>query len=436
MTKRIRALSGMDHYGITQRTDPLTGDKQVSIAQNMGDKLKTLKGNTDETKSFVSDLNTFGVEYAFVPNGEGKLTAEVDGYTDYVLAEARSDNSGNAYRQYFTGFTDKDQNSGETLYDHYSDSRYNADKKRMNIGTMVLYPNKLDDRYQGADNMHLPVYTLDLSGDGYVGAKDVQPDVTVWYTYAGGNTEMRATSGDARQNYFLASRGNLTYVNIMTVPHHDLLDMMINVLINAAVATPEAANIQFYDGKTTASGSSHKVYLPYEDINDSASSLVDDSIELYFKPDSFIEGSTDVLTEYYIQTNSETYDKLADDGVTKLKKIASPVVTKVDSEVVLTEKTVEIRKTGMSPVNYTGIALDDSSRETMYTLHLSLDDIKDNYFEGRDWESAKVYVYMTAISGRTGVDSTSNSSNRDDKRKIFPDSDCETIIKTDLFALD
>ncbi len=174
-----------------------------------------------------------------------------------------------------------------------------------NKGQIAIYPFVIGDEITLGTDTHFQYTKLDVEDD----------DTTVWYTLSGNNgTYYDATKGDGSNNYYIYSRGNITY----TGAGHRKIDTGANeclLFVNTVVAAIKLGNfapdVTYTDSVsvTTASGKEDVLYA-YE---------TDKSLKVTFKATDYDEMAGlehDFLNAYIFldKNNNGRYD----DGTDKL----------------------------------------------------------------------------------------------------------------------
>ncbi len=128
-------------------------------------------------------------------------------------------------------------NSGANTYNLYANTSFDTNPymttkaAKLNSGQITQYPYKIDDNLTIAET-HSQYFQLDLNAD----------DMIVWYTLAERNSDndnglFSCSANDAANNYYIYSKGNITYSG---VGHSDMSwgnnDMEVKLFVNTMVA--------------------------------------------------------------------------------------------------------------------------------------------------------------------------------------------------------
>ncbi len=131
--------------------------------------------------------------------------------------------------------------------------------KKLNEGQVTMYPYYIPDNLTVAET-HSQWYQLDLEDD----------DIVVWYTLAGDNVSAtndqyyKDTDKDAANNYYIYSKGNITYSGAghseMDSPEE--LKLFVNTVVKAITAGNNKPEVKVIDGSHNAG--TYTVYItPY-----------------------------------------------------------------------------------------------------------------------------------------------------------------------------
>ena len=217
----LRSIVGMDRYGITSNYKISTGGEETTI----GNILK--QGNPlhdgSSAVSFKTLMEVVG-DIAYQTGGDRTSSyAQTQSYTNNLLNQEKM-GTGNTEVTYAT---------------------------KVNDGAITQYPYEIGDTIKVA-NTHGQYYQLALEQDYDTNNRsDGETDIVVWYCLGGNNgtTLYDSSPNDARNNYYLYSKGNVIYTgaghsnlessnDIKDGKHAN--DEEINLFINAIVA---AANV-------------------------------------------------------------------------------------------------------------------------------------------------------------------------------------------------
>jgi len=171
------------------------------------------------------------------------LGDSIQGYTnDFLLRFART-SSGNAYSIFTNIATYTSNNLTEVV-------------NRLNQGQVTEFPYATGETLSISPT-HAQYFQLDLEGHS-----DINKDIVVWYTL-GANTSKYAasklydyTGQDALNNYYIYSKGNITYSG---AGHSDVtsvseLKLFVNTVIKAILSGNSVPQIEVHNAATVSSG--------------------------------------------------------------------------------------------------------------------------------------------------------------------------------------
>ncbi|NLV86568.1 MAG: DUF5057 domain-containing protein [Clostridiales bacterium] len=253
----IRDAVGLDRYGVTNPIFGITQyapkwlkkdlpDERIGIVAS--DKYtitglsesRTIGGLTQEVSKHLQDA---GYSIAYEPKSEKKKT----------VPETQGLSSGVLMRYYKSG-------GKPTVYDNPSSSKENHEKvtqiTQVNSGQITSYPYDINTQDFGGTagtgnritiiKTHSQYQQLNLNSD----------DVVVWYCLAGGSFDN--SPNDVINNYYLYSRGNVTYTGFgHTEKNENIADkiaendteakLFVNTMIAAYRAAKSELQIKFTD---------------------------------------------------------------------------------------------------------------------------------------------------------------------------------------------
>lgn len=258
----------------------------------------------------------------------GRLDNLTQGYSNIVLWRMNKILSGSkgSSRAVFYG-TEAQRGGQETGYS-YSVSK-------MNEGQITTYPFVIPDTFSIA-NTHGQYYQLNL--DTLAGDDKTNDDIVVWYCISNikntNGTERddiyQATYKDARNNYYIYSKGNVMYSGVghSSGLSETEIKLFINTMVAAYQSTGYAPNVSFLSGEAN----SFEVAATYLPVDENTGDIIDSSyVELYFRisDTSFIQGTRTLTNGYYIETDS---GEEIDGTTAKGRAIANPKVYRVKVE--------------------------------------------------------------------------------------------------------
>lgn len=223
-TQKLRYTAGMDRFAITTDIDPK--DKRDKGSSRRWTEIEELQGFT----------NGALLEYAFIPKEGSSYASLVNTASPYNTQMSLNLALGVKPRTEYI--------------------------EPLNEGQIGLYPFKISDEVSEAKvkvaKNHAPYYQLDLERELGAGKID---DVTVWYTFAGSGIDDESkyfdtTVRDARNNYYLYSKGKIYYTGFSLCDEtegadsEDIVpDMEMKLFINTiyAALNGETEETAYYD---------------------------------------------------------------------------------------------------------------------------------------------------------------------------------------------
>lgn len=201
----LRSVTGMDRYGITS-------NQELSNGMTVSQLLKKGNGLSDGSSVTFKELMEKAGDIAYKNGNPEESYAQTQAYSNHLL------------NQYTMG-------TGDTL---------TTKIKKMNEGAITQYPYKMADTVDIATT-HGQYYQLGLEQDYDLnGNSDGKTDIVVWYTLTGNLYDK--SPNDARNNYYLYSKGNVIYTG---AGHSEVSgDEEIKLFINAIVAAANVTAVQ------------------------------------------------------------------------------------------------------------------------------------------------------------------------------------------------
>ena len=264
----IRNLVGLDRYGI------LSSDA-------LKEGLNLVKGDW-----WTGNLYNQAVEYAkenhtdlaYEPRSNRNVITKQNQGMTYGDLVRHAGYVGLDYNTYFNwkGTSTVRHPSGEIVYQTTRVSQVNK-------GQITTYPFLIPEDFSVSDT-HSQYYQLNLNEDADA---DGESDIVVWYTLEGGgylnNSLYSASPRDIRDNYYIFTKGNVTYSG---VGHSSIRDnvnelkLYINTMIAAYSSGVHAPDITIREKEDTDSAEVGTIYVSFDDeIENGVVSPADASVE-------------------------------------------------------------------------------------------------------------------------------------------------------------
>lgn len=371
--KKIRDSVGLDRYGILNSTALKKG---VQLTQNTTDYNAAVK---------YADKND--TDIAYVPgSNKTKIAKQNQGYSyGNLFYNSKDIPTSKNYNNYFylKDFQNVAHNRG--TIDNWRRS-YSVDKT--NSGQITMYPYKLPNSFSIAET-HYQYYQLNLNEDN---DKDGESDIVVWYTL-NNNSLYGASRYDIRNNYYIYTKGNVTYSGVghSQVKNEDSyeLKLYINTIVAAYKQGLHAPSIEI---KNSDADDAETVTTIYETFDQ----RVDES--------GVVTSDTESVEQQVSQEN---------DGTDAVEKI---YFTVTDTNIVRNIKRKEIRVDFCIPVDETEYdssnsqytIVNDSSGNPIYLKKVDVNRYRKNA-EG-NYEPILTY-YTSGVTYRADIPLSLLSSN-------------------------
>ncbi len=247
INKRFRNMLGMDRYGVTLMYGNEKVENENFYFANVGNRTIPV-----HTTSLMGTLNEAGFVAGAAYEEIAQEMAKKDVLYKYNNNQEKIwlDSSGDkAYVQGYTRLLLKDDDNGVEGYTSTNVSNVNA-------GQITRYPFTIPDNFSVAST-HSQYYQLDLEAN----------DIVVWYCLADNSGVFNQFYNDARNNYYIYSKGNIMYTG---VGHsgglsENEIKLFINTMVAAyaASADPTAPKIINFD-RTTGADEIDYLYVDYD----------------------------------------------------------------------------------------------------------------------------------------------------------------------------
>ena len=238
LTSVLRNTVGMDKYGITLSVDDRDGKTKPTYYS--GAKVSYATETSSDGKYYVNELQGFSDwaqwKYSLVQDYK-------DNNTDGGLYNVKPYNTAS----YLYRFS---PSKLEEIFD-WKTNRV----EKVNEGQVTMFPYKMDSSIKVAPT-HCQWYQLDMN----------DPELVVWYTLSGDNY-YRDTKLDGQNNYYIYSKGNVTYTG---AGHGDIFGdnpeeqkLFVNTIIRAIGAANAIPDVTVTNG-SMGSG----IYNIYASVGD------------------------------------------------------------------------------------------------------------------------------------------------------------------------
>lgn len=224
------------------------------------------------------------------------------------------------------------------------------DADQINEGIVSYYPYRVGKAALGsATAVKAPEYLLDIDSNTQ---NDGEACVTAWYTLNktdGGITAFNVSPKDARNNYYIYSKGNVVYVGQNEYPYNydaannmvpegtgtDECKLFVNALMMAYNTGVHNSNIDIVAGFQASSSAIDSIAIPYDqeiyDGGDEGGGILDETVDVYFKfTDNNLALQKEMTLRFYYEDPAGTTVNVGDKTV-NVQEFASSIYTVEDN---------------------------------------------------------------------------------------------------------
>jgi hypothetical protein len=234
----------------------------------------------DSSKDTISEATLFDIivtesdadhenkDVAYEPNsGQNVLTCEVQGRSTIAINRQCKDTGGYNKTNFTSWF------NGKVVTAAWGSSRTKK-VELLNVGQILIYPYNVYDEIINNDNLltvgrtHYQYFQIDMNADE---DNDGESDITVWLSLTDkGNDynyiEYDVAERDARNNYYIYTKGNVTYsgvgdANINKPEFTAETQLYINTMITAYQATAQKPEITIRESSDSSSPDKDTIYI-------------------------------------------------------------------------------------------------------------------------------------------------------------------------------
>lgn len=207
ITLFLRNSTGLDRYGVTLSVDDRDGKDKPVYANGLQ---MSYTSQSADGKYYVEELQGFS-DWILLRQGLIRTYSNTNNQNGWYLVNTFNDPNFAIFNSTNNNFFNPCQT---TVVD------------KVNEGQVTMFPYRMNDRVS-ISNTHPQYYQLDMEDD----------DLVVWYTLASYNNSgyFHSTRKDAQNNYYIYSKGNVTYTG---AGHQDItspeeLKLFVNTIIKA-----------------------------------------------------------------------------------------------------------------------------------------------------------------------------------------------------------
>ena len=332
LNRMIRGLVGLDRYGVLNNWPLRVGtgaDKNNTVTKFEKTKYPTIAANTSDNSVTSSRLFEIAKEnaernnkdikdIAYEPrSNKTKIVKEVQGFTNGSLVYLSGNESTNAQFKFAKGYVRSERHTNRV--------------EQINKGQITTYPFKIEKELEVAKTHYQP-YQIDFNEDD---DEDGESDLIVWYTLASRESmknnpasEYNLAPRDVRNNYYIYTKGNITYSGVghEKVTGREEMKLYVNTLIAAYKAAMVPPSIEFKETGDPDAAEKTVSYISYDVSSDANNNgvVTGDKEKVYFTPvdyNSFVKDTNPLQTKVLVKpvnTKGGLYNVYRADGTKEL----------------------------------------------------------------------------------------------------------------------
>ena len=332
LNRMIRGLVGLDRYGVLNNWPLRVGtgaDKNNTVTKFEKTKYPTIAANTSDNSVTSSRLFEIAKEnaernnkdikdIAYEPrSNKTKIVKEVQGFTNGSLVYLSGNESTNAQFKFAKGYVRSERHTNRV--------------EQINKGQITTYPFKIEKELEVAKTHYQP-YQIDFNEDD---DEDGESDLIVWYTLASRESmkndpasEYNLAPRDVRNNYYIYTKGNITYSGVghEKVTGREEMKLYVNTLIAAYKAAMVPPSIEFKETGDLDAAEKTVSYISYDVSSDARNNgvITGEKEKVYFTPvdyNSFVKDTNPLQTKVLVKpvnTKGGLYNVYRADGTKEL----------------------------------------------------------------------------------------------------------------------
>lgn len=312
LNRMIRGLVGLDRYGVLNNWPLRVGtgaDKNNTVTKFERTKYPTIAANTSD--NFVTSDKLFEIakenaernnkdikDIAYEPrSNKTKIVKEVQGFTNGSLVYLSGNEATNAQFKFAKGYVRSERHTNRV--------------EQINKGQITTYPFKIEKELEVAKTHYQP-YQIDFNEDD---DEDGESDLIVWYTLASResmkndpSSEYNLAPRDVRNNYYIYTKGNITYSGVghEKVTGREEMKLYVNTLIAAYKAAMVPPSIEFKETGDLDAAEKTVSYISYDVSSDAINNgvVTGDKEKVYFTPvdyNSFVKDTNPLQTKVLVK---------------------------------------------------------------------------------------------------------------------------------------
>ena len=332
LNRMIRGLVGLDRYGVLNNWPLRVGtgaDKNNTVTKFEKTKYPTIAANTSDNSVTSSRLFEIAKEnaernnkdikdIAYEPrSNKTKIVKEVQGFTNGSLVYLSGNEATNAQFKFAKGYVRSERHTNRV--------------EQINKGQITTYPFKIEKELEVAKTHYQP-YQIDFNEDD---DEDGESDLIVWYTLASRESmknnpasEYNLAPRDVRNNYYIYTKGNITYSGVghEKVTGREEMKLYVNTLIAAYKAAMVPPSIEFKETGDLDAAEKTVSYISYDVSSDAINNgvITGNKEKVYFTPvdyNSFVKDTNPLQTKVLVKpvdTKGGLYNVYRADGTKEL----------------------------------------------------------------------------------------------------------------------
>ena len=332
LNRMIRGLVGLDRYGVLNNWPLRVGtgaDKNNTVTKFERTKYPTIAANTSDNSVTSQSLFEIAKEnaernnkdikdIAYEPrSNKTKIVKEVQGFTNGSLVYLSGNESTNAQFKFAKGYVRSERHTNRV--------------EQINKGQITTYPFKIEKELEVAKTHYQP-YQIDFNEDD---DEDGESDLIVWYTLASRESmkndpasEYNLAPRDVRNNYYIYTKGNITYSGVghEKVTGREEMKLYVNTLIAAYKAAMVPPSIEFKETGDLDAAEKTVSYISYDVSSDARNNgvITGEKEKVYFTPvdyNSFVKDTNPLQTKVLVKpvnTKGGLYNVYRADGTKEL----------------------------------------------------------------------------------------------------------------------
>lgn len=332
LNRMIRGLVGLDRYGVLNNWPLRVGtgaDKNNTVTTFEKTKYPTIAANTSDNSVTSSRLFEIAKEnaernnkdikdIAYEPrSNKTKIVKEVQGFTNGSLVYLSGNEATNAQFKFAKGYVRSERHTNRV--------------EQINKGQITTYPFKIEKELEVAKTHYQP-YQIDFNEDD---DEDGESDLIVWYTLASRESmkndpasEYNLAPRDVRNNYYIYTKGNITYSGVghEKVTGREEMKLYVNTLIAAYKAAMVPPSIEFKENGDPDAAEKTVSYISYDVSSDATNNgvITGNKEKVYFTPvdyNSFVKDTNPLQTKVLVKpvdTKGGLYNVYRADGTKEL----------------------------------------------------------------------------------------------------------------------